>query len=97
MLTYIILKNNIKVFDSYKVFKRKEIKKYIQVFKYYDSDNIVLKNRSTFSIICEWKTHTLLYHLNLYKEHTKDVDINYPEQKKYLLLYYIIGTLTYIF
>lgn len=36
--------------------------------------------RSNASLLREWKAHNLLYDLHLFREHTKDVDFEYPQK-----------------
>lgn len=64
--------NNVTVFNSYKVKKRKHMKEVLKVIDQY-------REETTLAIwyqICEWKTHNLLYELNIKRDRTKDYDIN---------------------
>lgn len=48
-----------------------------------------LNYRSNKSLIREWITHNNLYKLNLYRDRTASVDLNYP-QKWYMKIAYFI-------
>lgn len=55
-----------------------------------ESEIGVFQNRSQFSLKCEWACHNFLYALNIARERTKDVDLDYP-QKWYLRIAYTVG------
>ena len=40
-------------------------------------DDCIINRRSFNSMANEWKAHNLLYDLNLFKSHTKDLDLDY--------------------
>ena len=54
----------------------------------------VLK-RTDDSLINEWFAHNVLYNLHLFRTHTKDVDLNYPQSKiieiAYSVAYFIVS------
>ena len=50
----------------------------------------VLK-RTDESLINEWFAHNVLYNLHLYRKHTKDVDLNYPQSKIIEIAYSIVS------
>ena len=50
----------------------------------------VLK-RTDKSLIKEWCAHNVLYNLHLFRKHTKDVDLNYPQSKIMEIVYSIFG------
>lgn len=60
--------DNICIFDSYKI---KTIKDMKAILKNLDID------RSLFSLINEWRSHNLIYALGLFRNRTKDVNLNY--------------------
>jgi len=41
-------------------------------------DNPVMLNRSRFGMKMEWATHNALYNMNIERERTRDVDLEYP-------------------
>ena len=52
----------------------------------------VLK-RTAKSLINEWFAHNVLYNLHLFRSHTKDVDLNYPQSKIVGICYAIVSLL----
>lgn len=84
---------NIHIEDSYRVSKN-SFKAVLATYNN-ESANIVKSNRSTYSLCMEWAVHNCLYSLGLWKERTKDVDLNYPN--KWSWLYCVLGTLVYPF
>lgn len=85
-----VSQNNIHIDDSYLIRRRKEIYEYLEALKrkYPYSD---VWNRSMFHLSCEWRAHNRLYMLGLFKDHTKDVDLDYPQKWYYKVLYFILG------
>lgn len=45
----------------------------------------------------EWATHNFCYKINFERNRTKDVDLNYPQEKKVNILYNIVGVLVWLF
>ena len=86
----------IKILDSYKLTKR-EIKLIVDRLIHDFQDNNVIKHRSKYSILSEIYVHNLCYKLNIFRERTSSVDINYPINRFAELLYKIIGPLCWIF
>lgn len=48
-------------------------------------------NRSWDSMFREWRSHNRLYYWGLFKSHTKDVDLNYPQKCYEKIIYFILG------
>ena len=71
MLNYKISDKCITILNSYKVFKTKNMKEYLQVFRTIYKDNTVLNSRTDFDLICEWKGHDIFYYFGLFRSHTK--------------------------
>ena len=92
--------NDITIYDSYTVNKklmnfvldeiRAEVKKKGQ-------SNAVLDNRSNASLKREWVTHNFLYSIGMFRSHTKDVNLNYPQKWYIRWGYNIAGVLFWIF
>lgn len=62
---------NVTIYDSYKITRRKHMKEILErVNQHRDG------NTSIWYQLCEWKTHNLLYELNIERSRTKDYDIN---------------------
>lgn len=60
-------------------------------------DNQVLKRRKWWHIKLEWATHNAIHSLGLWKDRTKDVDINYPLKWYAAVAYAVCGALVWIF
>lgn len=85
-------KNNIHINNSYKINKRKDIKNVICMLKEkYPKNNI--NKQSTFLLTQEWAVHNLCYSLNIFRDRTKDVDLNYPKKWYIKFIYSILGFL----
>jgi hypothetical protein len=54
--------------------------------------NQVLLNRKDRSLAKEWATHNLLYNMRIARDHTKDLDLNWPQKWYVKLGYCIVGT-----
>lgn len=95
-MRYKVTSNNIHIEDSYQASKTEfsPFFKYLQI-NYPDCD--VFKQRSMFSMTREWATHNALYAMRLFRQRTKDVDINCPLKWYMKVLYAVFGTLVWIF
>ena len=81
--------NNIHIEDSYQIKGIFEMLSFLELIQEQaKGSTIIFKKRSYGSLICEWRTHNLLYDLHLFRSHTKDVDLN--DIKWYYNLIYII-------
>jgi len=79
----------VKIINSYQVTKRSRIKEILYVFKLEHSD--IKFNRDINLLVKEWIVHNRLYKLGLFRNRTKDVDLEY-QQKWYLkVIYWILG------
>ena len=85
--------SNIHIKDSYRISKH-SFKAVLATYNDKQAKD-VKSHRSLYSLQMEWAVHNCLYSLGLYKNRTKDVDLNYPN--KWAWLYCIIGTLVYPF
>lgn len=92
---YTITKDDLHIIDSYKVEKKAYHRTYAQI-KALHPDSDVWK-RSYKSLDREWATHTLFYDLHLFRSHTKDVDLNYPQKLWEVIGYGIVGRIALIF
>lgn len=86
-----ITKENIKIKDSYRIKNKKTMTSILKIIR-----NVALKNGYSFrrtnkSWLQEWKSHNLLYALNIFKEHTRDTDLEENESKFRLFCYKILG------
>ena len=91
-----VSKSNIHIEDSYKVNRKDDMQIVLNDIRENHSleESDVLK-RTDSSLIKEWCVHNVLYNLHLFREHTKDVDLNYPQSKMieiaYSIAYFIVS------
>ena len=91
-----VSKNNIHIEDSYKVNRKDDMQIVLNDIRENHSleESDVLK-RTDSSLIKEWRVHNVLYNLHLFREHTKDVDLDYPQSKiieiAYSVAYFIVS------
>ena len=80
---------NVKIIDSYLI-KSDAVKlAFLDKLK----DDELLDNRSYKSLIREWKAHNILYKFGLFKERTKDTDLDNKESLFRRIGYFIITLL----
>lgn len=84
--------NALTIKESYKVSK-KEFSNYF--YKYGNEPVIIARNWTVMKL--EWATHNGLYALGLWREHTKDVDFEYPQNRWLTLCYIICGAIMWPF
>ena len=87
-----VSKNNIHIENSYKAKTRKDMQIVLNDIRTNHSleESDVLK-RTDKSLIKEWCAHNVLYNLHLFRKHTKDVDLNYPQSKIIEIAYSIVS------
>lgn len=88
--------NVITIYDSY-LMTKKEFMNTLYFMRRIYTDNKVLLNRNNYSLLCEWAAHKLLFKLGLFKDRTKDVDLNLFSNIFIDIAYYVFGTLSLIF
>lgn len=87
--------NNIHINDSYKIKSKKDMLSIInKIRKTYQSDVL---NRTDKSLLNEWGAHNLCYNLHLFRSHTADVDLDYPQKKYLSVCYNIVGFIYFLF
>ena len=79
---------NVRIVNSYKI-KNTFVIKYILTEFVHQTD--YCSRRSIRSWVKEWKAHTRLYRLGLFKTHTQDCDLEEHEKLHRLLIYENIG------
>ena len=75
---------NIHIKDSHKISKWEFRDKIISEDRYYYEEYSVLQHRTMYSLITEWAVHNFCYNLGLWRDHTADVDLDYPCQREWL-------------
>ena len=91
-----VSKNNIHIENSCEVNTKEDMQIVLTDIRAGHSleESDVLK-RTDSSLIKEWRVHNVLYNLHLFRTHTKDVDLNYPQSKiieiAYSIAYFIVS------
>lgn len=88
---YIIDINNIHIENSYKITKRKEMKKILLTIQSKHPNCKVFSKRSMNSLIFEWVAHNRLYKIGYRRDKTKDVDLDIEETWCRKLIYRILS------
>lgn len=87
--------NNLHINDSCEIQKRK-FKSALDSIEARHPE-LLIWQRSTFSLCREWAVHNLLFNLGIKKERTKDVDLNFPQKWYICIGYAILGSIALIF
>lgn len=99
--SYAITDKCITVYDSYKVSKKEFKPFFIELRNNDDYKNYtVLLNRTNKSMSNEWACHNFLYNIdifNLFRSHTKNVDMQYPLAWWEKIVYPMFGWFAKIF
>ena len=88
---YIANSMNIRIIDSYKIIKRKDMKSAIKQIKKQAASKGFIYKRTNKEWLQEWRAHNLLYVLNYEIDRTKSVDLNEDEPKSRKTLYKILS------
>ena len=91
IMKYTVSKNNIHIVDSYLISKNEFDNELKKIEDLYVGKTDVFKCRTYKSLKKEWAVHNLCYNLHLFRSHTKDVDLNYPQIWYEPFLYNIFG------
>lgn len=83
-------KNNIHINNSFKIKGRKNIMCVIKQIKEIFPNHLV-SSISDSLLVNEWACHNMCYRLGIYKERTRDVDLDYGKPWYISMLYNIIG------
>ena len=81
--------DSIKIIDSYKIHKRKEIKE--AMCKILQIASIYKTKRSINSFVNEWRCHNRCYNIGLFMTHTKDCDLESKQHLFMKIIYFIFG------
>ena len=91
MMKYAVSKNSIHIEDSYLISKNEFGNELKKIEDSYTGEIDVFKYRTYESLEKEWAVHNLCHNLHLFRSHTKDVDLNYPQIWYESFLYSIFG------
>jgi hypothetical protein len=95
-LDYRLSNNLIHIIDSYKINDIEEMKQFLLSIRAKHRSMSVF-DRSIDNMIKEWVSHNILYKLHIFRSHTKDVDLEYPQKWFYKLGYSIIYKFKFLF
>lgn len=95
-MAYVIKPTNIHIDNSY-LWSKKDCKKTLLELRELYPDNLVLLCRSDKSLLNEWYVHTFLYSIGLWRKHTQDVDLNYPQKWYEKIIYTVFGLFAGLF
>lgn len=96
MYEYTITPNNIHIQDSYMV-PKKLFKCNLKDILHRTPLDYPIHNRTIESMEMEWASHNFLYDLHLWRSHTKDVDLNYPQKWYTKAVYAVLGRIAWVF
>ena len=91
-MRYKILKDRVKLIDSYSVPKAKFTRELNMIRDLYPSC-ILWRNRDLTSLRREWAAHNLAYALGIRREKTADADLNFEQKWHVKLAYGVIGAI----
>lgn len=89
---FIITDNNIHITASC-AYSKKSFDDVFYFLRQHYPSNAVLVNRNNYSLSCEWATHNLLWDLHIFRSHTADVDLNYPQKWYEKIGYFLVGSI----
>lgn len=82
--------DNICIHDSYTMNDKDDMTITLSLIKEAHPECNTFK-RTYCSLIHEWRAHNRLYRWGIFKSHTKDVDLNYPQKWYEMFIYFILG------
>lgn len=84
--------DNTRIYSSYKVKTRKDIKRFLVKLQAIDKHKeFAISKRSLLGMVLEWRAHNTLYNLHLFRSHTKDVDLEYPQKWYMKVVWFCLG------
>ena len=92
----VVTEDNIHIEDGF-IFKKREFGGILRWKKLLYPECKVFAHRSIQSMENEWAVHNALYWLGLFRSHTKDVDINWPQSRFMRFAYDICGMIVWPF
>lgn len=83
-----VSENNINIENSYKITSKKEIREILDyIITHCECE--VTKHRTLDSMLNEWVVHNNLYILHIARERTSSVDLDYPQPRYMLIIYWL--------
>lgn len=86
---YELSQNNLKIYDSYRFKTKAEMNLILDEIQEIHPSCDIWKQRSRKSLIWEWKTHNWFFNNFWYVQHTKDVDLEFPQKFYYKIAYFV--------
>lgn len=83
--------NNTTILDSHQVKRPSDMKSLLYSIKTGLPDTYAINRRGIFGMINEWRVHNLLYSLGMFKDRTKDVDLDTDQPWYMSVLYFILS------
>lgn len=88
-----ISEDNTTIFNSHIVKSSSDMESVLYKTRIKASDKYAINKRSIPSMTREWRVHNLLYSIGLFKNRTKDVDLNIGDPWYIKALYFILSPL----
>lgn len=89
-MEYTVTQNNVHIKDSYKITDKSEmISTLAEINALYPTCDVW--ERSTASLVREWRAHNRLHKLGIFKSRTADVDLDVPQKWYYKIGYFVLG------
>lgn len=83
-MTYTITDNNLKIQQSYR-YRMAEMRTSLSLIRANFPKSNVWR-RSMRSLRAEWMVHNACYRLHIFRSHTADVDLNYPNHAEWVYI-----------
>ena len=90
-IVYDVSNSNIHVYNSYVVFSEKTKKDFLRHLL--DTVDGLSETRTLKSMLDEWKAHNALYQRNMFKAHTKELDLEFKQKWYHRVIYWLIARL----
>lgn len=83
--------DNINISESYLIKNWSDMKQFLNNLYHHCPNSPVIQQRSTASLIHEWRTHNLCWELGIMPDRVKDVDLNLGQSWWVKVLYVIFS------
>jgi len=90
---YIVTDKCLTIRDSFRVVSSQQMVEMLDIIRKEAADgyNPVLENRTNRSFVKEWLCHNLAYRLRLFRTHSKDCDMEYPQVWYQKVVWQVLG------
>lgn len=90
-ITIVVGDNDIMISGSKDIKSVKEMNQVIHHIFIKYNHKLSISDRTKANVLAEWRTHNLLYALGIFRSHTKDVNLEYKQNKILTILYAILS------